>query len=125
MSFVAGAERPLGGPSDLAATLLLLALVAFFLVDRIAVRYATGRRTRARSDADRSTYVIIQVAQIGALAVAATAPRWATGLNVHTGAAALAAVARSSVTTTGSTWRPGSDSSPGSTDRVSRRPTSA
>ena len=91
MSFAA-TGRPLGGPSDRAANLLLLALVAFFVLDAVAVRYATGRRARARSEADRRTYWVIQAAQLGALAVAVTAPRWASGLNIHTATAALAAI---------------------------------
>jgi protein-S-isoprenylcysteine O-methyltransferase Ste14 len=75
------AARPLGGPTDLAATVTAVAMIAFFLADAIAVRrFGGGGRRFGR--ADRGTYLWIEVTVIAAILVALYAPRWVPGLDV-------------------------------------------
>jgi protein-S-isoprenylcysteine O-methyltransferase Ste14 len=74
-----------GGPTSVSANLLVIALVIFVLCDYGVVRVATGQWQRQRSADDRSTYLVVQIAQIAGLGLALGARSWAPGLNIERG----------------------------------------
>ena len=76
------AERPLGGPTELAASLTLLTLLAFCVADRIAVTRAGGDRRPQESRDDRSTYLWIMVWQLAGLLALLVAPRLLPALDL-------------------------------------------
>jgi protein-S-isoprenylcysteine O-methyltransferase Ste14 len=75
------ADRPFGGPTSLASSLTLFTLVAFYVVDRVAVRRASGDR-RARGDPSDRTYAWIVAWQLAGLVALLIAPRVLPGLDL-------------------------------------------
>src|SRR4051794_37384854 len=84
VAVVFAADRPFGGPTQLAASLTLLTFLALYTADRIAVTRASGGHRAAATETDRGTYVWILVSQAAALAVLLTAPRLLPALDLAT-----------------------------------------
>jgi protein-S-isoprenylcysteine O-methyltransferase Ste14 len=72
--------RPIGGPSPVAAQIVLVLFVVALLVDRVL----GGRTPWRTSDSDHGTYWLIQAGQAAALAAGLFAPRWAPATNLPT-----------------------------------------
>ena len=83
LSLPAGVLALTGGPTAVSANLLVIALVIFVLCDYTVVRVATGQWQRQRSADDRSTYLVVQVAQLAGLGLALAARSWAPGLDIE------------------------------------------
>src|SRR3954453_3295591 len=82
MVFVA---RPFGGPTPLAAQVILVVVLALFLLDDLLVRRVSGRPLAPRHRADRGTFWWIQVWQVIALAAALLAPSVSTFADLPAG----------------------------------------
>jgi protein-S-isoprenylcysteine O-methyltransferase Ste14 len=76
--YVISVDRPIGGPSPVAAQTVLVLFVVALLADRVL-----GGRTPWRASAsDGGTYWLIQAGQVAALTAGLFAPRWVPTVNL-------------------------------------------